>query len=96
VISAPFFPHKLVSGYSNRFGSVVESVNGKPVRSLAHLVALLRDLKDEQVVLKFDQRYGETMILPRQATLNATEEILSDNGVRSQGSDDMMKVWQRK
>jgi S1-C subfamily serine protease len=96
VISAPFFPHKLVSGYSNRFGSVVESVNGKPVRSLAHLVALLRDLKDEQVVLKFDQRYGETMILPRQATLDATEEILSDNGVRSQGSDDMMKVWQRK
>lgn len=96
VISAPFFPHKLVSGYSNRFGSVVESVNGKPVRSLAHLVTLLRDLKDEQVVLKFDQRYGETMILPRQATLDATEAILSDNGVRSQGSDDMMKVWQKR
>jgi hypothetical protein len=36
------------------------------------------------------------MILPRQATLNATEEILSDNGVRSQGSDDMMKVWQKR
>ena len=96
VISAPFFPHKLVSGYSNRFGSVVESVNGKHVRSLAHLVELLRNLKDEQIVLRFDQRYGETMVLPRQATLEATEGILSDNGVRSQGSEDMMKVWGRK
>ena len=96
VISAPFFPHKLVSGYNNRFGSVIESVNGQRVRSLRHLVELLRDLKDEQVVLRFDQRYGETMVLPRQATLDATESILSDNGIRTQGSEDMMKVWERK
>lgn len=96
VVSAPFFPHKLVSGYDNRFGSVVESVNGIPVRSLSHLVELLRDAKDEHVVLRFDQRYGETMILPRQAMLDATEGVLSDNGIRSQGSQDMMKVWERK
>ncbi len=96
VISAPFFPHKLVSGYSNRFGSVIESVNGQHVRSLRHMVELLRDLKDDQLVLRFDQRYGETMILPRKAMLDATESILSDNGVRMQGSEDMMKVWERK
>jgi len=76
--------------------AVIESVNGQRVRSLKHMVELLRDLKDEQVVLRFDQRYGETIILPRQATLAATEEILSDNGIRTQGSEDMMKVWQRK
>lgn len=96
VISSPFFPNKLVSGYSNRFGSVVESVNGKRVRSLSHLVSLLRELKDEQIVLRFDQRYGETMILPRKATLDATEAVLSDNGIRSQGSPDMMKIWEGK
>lgn len=96
VISSPFFPHKLVTGYSNRFGSVVESVNGVPVRSLRHLVALLRDLKDELVVLRFDQRAGETMVLPRKALLEATDGILSDNGIRSQGSPDMMEVWNGK
>jgi S1-C subfamily serine protease len=96
VVSSPFFPHKLVTGYSNRFGSVVESVNGVPVRSLRHLVALLRDLKDELVVLRFDQRYGETMVLPRKAMLEATDAILSDNGIRSQGSPDMMDVWNGK
>jgi S1-C subfamily serine protease len=93
VISAPFFPHKLVTGYGNRFGSVVDSVNGTPVRSLRHLVGLLRDLKDDLVVLRFDQRYGETMVLPRKAMLESTEGILQDNGVRSQGSPDMMEVW---
>jgi len=96
VISSPFFPHKLVAGYSNRFGAVVESVNGVPVRSLRHLVSLLRDQKDELIVLRFAQRAGETMVLPRKAMLEATEGVLSDNGIRSQGSPDMMDVWNGK
>jgi S1-C subfamily serine protease len=96
VVSSPFFPHKLVAGYSNRFGSVVESVNGVPVRSLRHLVALLRDLKEELVVLRFDQHDGETMVLPRKTMVEATDDILSDNGIRSQGSPDMMAIWNGK
>jgi S1-C subfamily serine protease len=96
VICSPFFPHKLVTGYSNRFGSVVYSINKVPVRSLHHLVALLRDLKDEQVVIHFDQRSGETIVLPRKAMLEATEAILTDNGIRNQGSQDMMDIWNGK
>jgi S1-C subfamily serine protease len=96
VVSAPFFPNKLVTGYSNRMGSVIESINGVPVRSLRHLVALLRDLKDDQVVIRFDQRLGETMVLPRKAMLEATDGILQDNGIRTQGSQDMMDVWNGK
>jgi hypothetical protein len=96
VISSPFFPHKLTTGYSNRFGAVVESVNGVPVRSLRHLVALLRDLKDDLLVLRFDQREGETMVLPRKEMQAATDSILSDNGIRSQGSPDMMEIWNGK
>jgi S1-C subfamily serine protease len=96
VVSAPFFPNKLVTGYSNRMGSVIESINGVPVRSLRHLVALLRDLKDDLVVIRFDQRLGETMVLPRKAMLEATDAILQDNGIRTQGSQDMMDVWNGK
>jgi len=94
VISAPFFPHKLVTGYDNRFGSVVFSINDKPVRSLRHLVILLRDLKDDLVVIKFDQRSGENIVLPRKELLAATDEVLNDNGIRSQGSKDMMETWE--
>ena len=96
VISAPFFPHKLVSGYDNRFGAVVYSINDKPVRSLAHLVALLRDLKDDLIVIAFDQRDSESIVLPRKAFLDSTEDILNDNGIRAQGSKDMLAVWQGK
>jgi hypothetical protein len=48
------------------------------------------------VVLRFDQRYGETMVLPRKAVLEATDGILQDNGIRTQGSSDMMAVWDGK
>ncbi|MEO7796374.1 MAG: serine protease, partial [Opitutaceae bacterium] len=53
VVSSPFFPHKLSTGYSNPFTRVVESVNGKHVNNLNHLVELLRDTKEEFVTIEF-------------------------------------------
>jgi hypothetical protein len=96
VISSPFFPHKLAAGYSNQSGGVIYSVNGVQIRGLRHLVSVLRDLQDEFVVIEFDHRDGEALVFPRKQTMDATEEILTDNGVRAQGSPDMMEVWQSK
>src|SRR5580692_7265572 len=96
VISSPFFPHKLANGYSNPAGSVVNSVNGTHVHSLKHLVAVLRDLKDPFVTIEFDQKGNEALVFSRAAMLAATDDILTDNGVRAQGSPDMMAVWQEK
>ena len=93
MISSPLFPHALAKGYSNPAGQTVKSVNGTPVKSLAHLVALLRDLKDEFVTIDFDNMVGEDLVLPRVQTVAATEAILADNGIRAQGSPDMMKIW---
>ncbi len=96
VVSSPFFPHKLVNGYSNPMGSVVYSINGTRVRSLNHLVALLRDLKDPFVTFEFDQKGGEALVFSRAAIAASTDEILTDNGVRAQGSPDTLSVWQAK
>ena len=96
VVSSPFFPHKLANGYSNPAGSVVYSVNGTHIRSLKHLVALLRDLKDPFVTIEFDQKGNEALVFSRAAMLAATDDILTDNGVRAQGSPDMLEVWQGK
>ncbi|MDE0856765.1 MAG: trypsin-like peptidase domain-containing protein [Nevskia sp.] len=96
VVSSPFFPHKLSKGYSSAAGSVVRSVNGTPVRSLRHLVALLRDLKDEFVTFEFDNRGGEALVFPRAEMVAATDEILTDNGVRAQGTPELLQVWQGK
>ncbi len=96
LVSSPFFPHKLAKGYSNPMSSVLKSVNGVKVRNLAHLVELLRDSKDEFLAFEFDTRGGETPVFRRQEALAATEEILGDNGVRAQGSPDMLAVWNAK
>jgi S1-C subfamily serine protease len=94
LIPAPLFPHRISKGYGDPTGSVVSTVNGTPVKSLAHLVALLRDLKDEFVTFEFDGRVGEALVFRRAEMVSSTEEILTDNGVRAQGSADLMKIWQ--
>ncbi len=94
VVAGPFFPSRLAEGYSNPTAMVVATVNGVHIRSLAHLVSVLRDLKDENVVFEFASRSGEALVFPREQMVAATDGILTDNGVRAQGSTDMLAVWQ--
>jgi hypothetical protein len=96
VVAAPFFTHKTITGYSGRFGAVLESVNGVRVRSLHHLVQLLRDAKEDLIVLRFASQPDEHIVLRRKEVVAATDSILSDNGIRFQGSPDMMDVWTGK
>jgi len=96
VVSSPFFPHKIANGYSNAAGSVVYSINGTRIKSLRHLVAVLRDLQDPFVTIEFDQKGGEALVFSRQAVMSATDDILMDNGVRAQGSPDALAVWQEQ
>jgi hypothetical protein len=60
------------------------------------LVALLRDLKDPFVTIEFGSKGGEALVFARPALIAATDDILTDNGVRAQGSADMLAVWQAK
>jgi S1-C subfamily serine protease len=96
VVSSPFFPHRIANGYSNPAGSVVYAVNGTRIKSLVHLVAVLRDLKDSFVTIEFDQKGGEALVFSRQAIMSATDDILMDNGIRAQGSPETLAVWQDK
>jgi hypothetical protein len=96
VISSPLFPHKLAQGFSNPVTEVVKSVNGVAIKNLNHLVEVLRDCRDPMICIEFDNRGGESLVFPRAEMVAATEEILTDNGVRSQGSPDTMAVWNAK
>lgn len=96
VVPSPFFPHQLAKGYSDPFCQVVKAVNGIPIKNLAHLVEVLRDAKIPFITFEFDSRGGETLVFPRADMLAATEEILTDNGVRSQGSPDTLTIWSAK
>ncbi len=96
VVSSPFFPHKLSKGYSQANPLVVHSVNGIVVKNLNHLVGVLRDATDENVVFEFAGRGTEALVFNRKEMIAATDDILTDNGVRAQGSADTLAVWNAK
>ncbi len=96
VVSSPLFPHKLAKGYDSPVAQVVKSVNRTPIKNLEHLVELIRDLKDEFISIEFESRGSETLVFPRRELIAATDEILTDNGVRSQGSADTLAIWNGK
>jgi S1-C subfamily serine protease len=96
VISSAFFPHKLVEGYSEPYFQVVKSINGIRIKNLNHLMQVLRDLKADYVTIDFDSRFAETLVFPRKEMIAATDDILGDNGIRSQGSPDTMAIWNAK
>lgn len=96
VVSSPLFPHRISQGYSNPAGGVLHTVNGTRIRSLRHLVAVLRDLRDEFVTFEFDHRGGEALVFERREIDASTEAILTDNEVRAQGSADMLKIWNER
>jgi S1-C subfamily serine protease len=96
VVSSPFLPHKLATGYSSPAGFVVKTINGTPIKNLKHLVEVLRDSRDEFLVFTFDNRGGEAPVFSRRELLAATDEILTDNGIRAQGSPDTLAIWNEK
>jgi len=96
VVSSPFFPHALAEGYTNPIARVVKTVNGISIRNLNHLVQVLRDSREEFDVITYWGKGGETMVFPRKKMRDVTDEILTDNGIRSQGSQQVLDVWGAK
>ncbi len=96
VVSSPFLPHKLANNYSNPQARVVDTINGVKIKNLKHLVEVLRDSKDEFLVFEFAGRTGESPVFVRKDLIAATDDILTDNGIRSQGSADVLAVWNAK
>ena len=93
VIVTTFFPHKLSRGYVNPTAQIVKSVNNIPIKNLGQLVQVLRDCKDRFVAFDFHGINTHTLIFPREEMVAGTDDILTDNSVRSQGSPDMMAIW---
>lgn len=96
VVSSPMFPHAISKGYSNPFMKVIKEINGTKVRNIPHLVELIRDTTDKYITISFDDRASETIVFNREDALRATEDILNDNGLRQQASDDLKTLWSEK
>jgi len=95
-VASPMFPHKIGKGYDNPVAKVVKEVNGVKVKNIRHLVELLRDTKEKYTTIGFDDRASETIVFDHKQALAATEDVLSDNGIRQRASDDLTAVWEGK
>ena len=93
MVPSPFFPHRLGTGYDSPGGRVVKTVNGIAIKNLRHLVEVLRDCRGEFITIVFAGREAESLVFPPKDMISATDDILNDNGIRSQGSPDTMEVW---
>jgi S1-C subfamily serine protease len=93
VVTSPMFPNAISKGYDNPFSKVVKEINGVRVRNLHHFVELLRDTKQKYTTIGFNERFSETIVFDHREALKATEEVLTDNGIRQQASEDLMEVW---
>jgi hypothetical protein len=96
VVTAPMLPHRMTKGYGEPVGQVVESVDGTRIKNFRHLVETIRDARDEFLTFRFAERGAETMVFRRKAMLDATEPLMSQNGISRRGSDDVLPVWVMK
>lgn len=85
-------PHRISKGYRSPSFSVVTHVNGTAVRNLAHLVELLRDARGEFLTIDLAGR-APPLVFRREEAISATDEILADEGIRKQCSDDLESIW---
>ncbi|WP_422928173.1 PDZ domain-containing protein [Singulisphaera sp. PoT] len=95
VVASPMFPHRIGKGYSSPTAKVIKDINGTPIKNLQHLVEVLRDCKDKFITISFNDKSSETIVFNRQEALKATDDILTDNGVRQQGSEDLLSIWEK-
>jgi S1-C subfamily serine protease len=93
IVAHPMFTHKISKGYKEPYADAIGEVNGTRIRNLKHMVEVLRDATSEYVEFKFLCKFTDTIVFNRKEALDATEEILSDNGIRGQYSTDMASIW---
>lgn len=96
VVASQMLSHPLSRGYTSPYMRAVEEINGIRIKNLHHLVEILRDTREDYVSFSFDDRTFGTMILDRSKVMKAMDDILSDNSIRKQGSDDVMEVWTKQ
>jgi len=93
VIATRMFPHPITKGYDNRPLGVIDKVNGTEIKSLMQLAKVLRDCDDEFLRFETADR-NESLVFRRKEIAQATEEILVDEGIRYQASEELRKVWE--
>jgi hypothetical protein len=91
IIATRMFPHPTIKGYDNRPLGVIAKLNGVEVTNLRHLAELLQNNTEEYLRFETDDR-NESLVFRREELADATEQILEDEGIRYQASEDLRDI----
>ncbi len=93
VMGIQMFAHPIREGYSHQTLGVVTKVNDTEIRNLGHLVKTIHDAQGEFITLEIAGSY-ERLVFRREELLETTNEILEDEGIRRQYSEDLAPFWE--
>jgi hypothetical protein len=89
IVAAPMFDHPITKGYDRHHLAILSKINGQDVTNLESVGTILNSLEDEYVIFEFAGTVTETLVFKRSEVEAATEDILGDNGIRYQASEDL-------
>ncbi|MCA9215209.1 MAG: hypothetical protein KDB27_19210, partial [Planctomycetales bacterium] len=95
MIGPRLFTHSTSEGYEGIALGVVERIDDTDVTNLAHAAKLILEGSGEYVKLQLKGCATQILTFRREEIANATEEILEDEGIRSQYSDDLAEIFER-
>ena len=93
IIGPRLFTHATSEGYQGTGLGVVQTIDGIEVKSLAHAATLLQEGSGEYVKLELKGCVTKLLTFRREEIADATDEILEDESIRSQYSDDLQSVF---
>jgi len=88
------FTSAVSKGYDVGYFPVLKSVNGTDIKNLRHLVETVKSSTDEFLIFAWADDGVETLVFKRLELLASTDEILEDNSIRNQMSDDVKDLWE--
>jgi len=94
VVARDFLPHPITKGYEISYRPTVKSVNGETIKSLTHMIEVIKDSNEDFLVFEFFDDGQETLVFDREELLETTEEVLEDNSIRRQGSKRFEEAWE--
>ncbi len=93
---ARMFSHPIMKGYETPPFPILKNVNGVGVKSLKHLVEIVRDSTDPFLVFEWADSAAEIVVFNREQLIKATTDVLEEAGIRNQMSEDLRPVWEAK
>jgi uncharacterized protein YeeX (DUF496 family) len=72
----------------------IRDINGIKIKNIRHLVEVIQNSKD-YIEINFEGNFVETMIFRKADMEAATEEILTENGISFQCSNDLIDMIKR-